>query len=117
MKKVLAVEGQDWLHNRWRNELSLHSNGQVKLISALSVDEAAEKFMANHDLDAIVIDADIGDGAILLVEKFREIFTTGPMIAIAKSEIGKRALVCAGCNYEAGTKESVPRKLLGIFGL
>ena len=113
MKKVLVVENEKNLHNKWRNKLE----GKVELVCALFVEEAKEQFVANPDWAAIVVDADIGDEAIALVKKFRETFTTGPMFAISNIGINKRALVCAGCNYEVGTKESMPQKLLEVLGL
>lgn len=113
-KKVLVVEDEEYLHGSWHRELG----SQVVLVSALSIKEAEEKFAANPDIDAIVMDACVsGDSPTTppLVRKLRETFT-GPMIAISSLESYRWQLVQAGCDHES-TKDSLPQKLLEVLGL
>ena len=113
-KKVLVVEDEEYLHGKWNREL----DGKVVLVSALSIEEAEEKFTTNPDIDAIVMDACVpGDSPTTppLVRKLRETFT-GPMIAISSLGSYRRQLVQAGCNHES-TKDSLPQKLIEVLGL
>ena len=113
-RKVLVVEDQDYLHDKWRREL----DGKVVLVSALSIEEAEEKFSANPDIDAIVMDACVpGDEPTTppLVRKFRETFT-GPIIAISSLPEYRAKLVSAGCDHES-RKDALPAKLLEVLGL
>jgi len=113
-KKVLVVEDQDYLHDKWHREL----NGKVVIVSALSIKEAEEQFAANPDIAAIVMDACVpGDSpnTPLLVRKFRRTFT-GPMIAISSMSNYRAELVDAGCDHES-TKDLLSQKLLEVLGL
>ena len=113
-KKVLIVEDSQLMQHRWHRDLG----GKFVLIGALSIEEAEEKFIANPDIDAIVMDACVqGDSinTLPLVRKFRRTFA-GPMIAISSSSEYRDMLVSAGCNYES-SKDALPRRLLAILDL
>lgn len=113
-KKVLFVEDRAWQQKDWLEAL----DGKVEIISALSIAEAEEKFTANTDIAAIVMDACVpGDepNTIPLVKKFRETFT-GPMIATSSYFGYRQMLVRAGCDHDCA-KYKVPEKLCEILGL
>jgi len=114
LKKVLAVEDREHTQTYWEDMLS----GKVELIFASSIQEAEEKFVANPDIVAIVMDACVPGAmpnTMPLVEKFRAKFT-GPMIATSNDDTFCEELVQAGCNHKCG-KNSVPQKLCEILGL
>ena|SRR3989344_3460464 len=112
---VLVVEDEEYWQDRWKREL----DGKVVLVSALSIEEAEEKFATNPDIDAIVMDARMPGGSpsttLPLVRKLREIFT-GPIIASSSLGSYRQRLVQAGCNHES-EKESLPQKLLEVLGI
>ncbi|MFA6338715.1 MAG: hypothetical protein WCW87_01485 [Candidatus Paceibacterota bacterium] len=115
MKKVLVVEDQKWFHD------ALHHwfDGDLKIVSALSIKEAEKQFASNPDIDVILMDGCVPGNEFntrALVLKFRETFN-GPMIAISSIEEYQDLLVEAGCSHksEKGVKTF---KLLGeILGL
>ena len=113
-KKVLVVEDEEYLHSRWHREL----DSKVVLVSALSIEEAEEKFTANPDIDAIVMDVCVPGNeptTLPLVRKFRSTFA-GPMIAISSLSEYRAKLVSAGCDHES-RKDTLPAKLLEVLGL
>ncbi len=113
--KVLVVEDEEWRHRNWRREFD---GKDVVLLSALSIEQAEEKFAANPDIVAIVMDACVpGDRPTTpsLVRKFRSTFA-GPMIAISSFGAYRQELIGAGCDYES-PKDSLPQKLIEVLGL
>jgi CheY-like chemotaxis protein len=118
-KKVLIVDDEkDW-HDNWFKTLQTQiANGEIALVSAISIREAEDQFEADPDIAAIVMDTCVPGyrpNTMSLVRKFRSVFT-GPMIAVSSDKSERRQLVGVGCNYES-TKPALPAKLLGILGL
>lgn len=113
-KKVLVVEDDESLYDRWRREL----DSKVVLICAPSKLEATSQFIKNPDIVAIAMDACVpgnSPNTLSLVQAFRRTFT-GPMIAISSLGIYRKQLIQAGCDHES-TKEDLPAKLLEVLGL
>jgi CheY-like chemotaxis protein len=114
MKKVLVVEDCESYQRIWSEEL----NGKVELVSAFSIREAEEKFAANPDIVAIVMDACVPGSEPTtppLVRKFRTTFT-GPMIAASSDEKYRKELMLAGCDYQSN-KSGLPEVLCKILGV
>ena len=114
LKKVLVVEDVVNLHKAWH----LLLEDRVQIISALTVEEAEEKFAANPDIVAIAMDACVPGNSINtipLVQKIRATFL-GPIIAISSSLEYQEVLIKAGCSHQS-TKAGMPEKLIGILGI
>ena len=114
MKKVLIVEDRQSCQSGWAAQLA----GKVEVIPAFTRLEAEEKFKANPDVDAIVMDACVPGhkpNTMVLVMEFRENFK-GPMIAQSDEPPYREMLIKYGCNFEC-KKDDVPAKLCEILGL
>ena len=113
-KKVLVVEDSaDW-HKIWRDQL----DGQVLIISALTVQEGERMFMEHPDFCAIVMDACVPGHTpttLFLTSEIRETFQ-GPMIAVSSISEYREELVEAGCNHSC-PKEDLSRRLMEILHL
>jgi hypothetical protein len=114
MPKVLAIE-DDWhYHDYWKEKLG----DKVELISAFSIEEAEEKFAANPDVAAIVVNACVRSdepNTPPLVRKFRATFT-GPMFAVSCLSAYKKKLMLAGCDYQSG-RGDLPEILGRVLGI
>jgi hypothetical protein len=101
-KKVLIVEADGEWHDKWFRELGkkVRPDGEISLVSALSVQEAKDQFAANPDVAAIVVGAcPRGDSptTVPLVQKLRDTGFRGPMIAVGEKD-HRQQLVRAGCD-------------------
>jgi len=114
MKKVLIVEDSQAYQSGWAKQLK----GKVEVISAFTRLEAEEKFNANPDVVAIVMDACVPEhkpNTMVLVMEFRETFK-GPIIAQSDEPSYRQMLVKYGCNFEC-KKDDVPAKLCEILAI
>lgn len=114
MLKVLVVDDNEGLQNAWRSALE----GKVELISALSIEEAKERFASNPNVAAIVVDACVPGSVpttLPLVREFRRTFA-GPMVAVSSDGDFRDMLMGEGCDCES-SKGTLPQMLLRILGL
>ncbi len=119
MKKVLIIEDERPILDLLKELLS----GVLEVVTAVSVEEAREKFAANPDIVAIAVDGSIeGFSASselpntpVLVTEFRRTFT-GPIIAISNRQEFQELLMAAGCDHqcEKGRVHKKFRELLGV---
>ena len=114
IKKVLIVDDDVEQHDRWRNALG----GKAVLLNAFSIEEAREKFEANSDIDAIVMDACVpghSPNTLFLVREFKKTFTR-PMIAVSSDPDYLTILVNAGCTHKS-KKNELPHRIIEILSL
>lgn len=113
MKKVLIVEDD----SSWQQNYEYALKEKVLIIQAFDLDQARERFASNNDLDAIVMDACIGNhpNTYGITEEFRKTFK-GPMIAASSARDYRKVLMSCGCDYEA-PKDLVPQKLIEVLGI
>ena len=119
MSKVLIIEDDD----NWQQIYStlLMPRG-VNVIPAYTLEDARDLFIRHRDLDAIVVDGQIGpadaDITSLLVREFRIDGFTGPIVAASSSETNCIKLVNAGCNYHVyGDKDLTVQTLVQVLNL
>ena len=114
--KVLAVDDEQWIHNKWLPELE----GKVELLSAGTIEDARKMFAEHPDIAAIAMDACVpGDepNTMELVREFRKTFS-GPMLAASGLGDYRELLMKAGCDYDVGMdKNDVPGMFIKILGL
>jgi DNA-binding NtrC family response regulator len=113
LKKVLIIEDAVSLQYIWSIQLA----DKVEIISALTVTEAEEKFVANPDICLVAIDACLSEkqiNTIPLVKKIRCTFF-GPMIAMSGNDNFRLQLLKAGCDYECGNKQELPTRISEII--
>ena len=113
-EKVLIVEDHAPLQEVWKLAL----RGKVEIISAFSIEEAKEKFAANPDIVAIIVDACVPGSepnTMSLLREFRATFN-GLIIATSNVPEYRQDLVLAGCDIEC-EKHSVPKNLELFLGL
>jgi CheY-like chemotaxis protein len=98
MKKILIVEDRKELQEIFKKVL----NGIYEIVSAHSIPEAEEMFVAHSDISIIAMDGCV-PGSILntlpLVQKIRKTFT-GDIVAMSTDSEYRVQLVKAGCNLE-----------------
>ena len=96
--KILLVEDDQLLQLSWSDAL----RGRARIISALSIPEAEQRFLEHPDIAVIVMDACV-PGSIIntppLVARLRANFF-GPMIANSSHAPYCRELIQAGCDHE-----------------
>ncbi len=80
----------------------------VSIITAYTLEEAAEKFAATPAIDLIVMDGCVDSGNTLntlpLIEKIRETYE-GPMIAASSLDTYRYRMMKSGCSHEAAKPE------------
>lgn len=121
MKKVLLIEDNRDTVTIWKMVLGpFIKNEKLLLLTAVSIDEARERFKLNQDIDAIFFDGCIvGPGkepnTEILVSEFKMSFS-GSMIAASGEEKYREVLLKAGCSHSCN-KEDVPKMLVNLLGL
>lgn len=115
LKKVLIVEDSEDEQRQYRHAL----DGKVEIISAYSIKQAEELFIANPDVSAVIMDACVDSDdidTIPLVHKMRQTFA-GPIVAGSSSYKYCQELIDAGCSHNGINKISVPQVLLKALGI
>ena len=112
---ILIVEKDPLIQNLWKIQL-----GEYKVIQALSIPEAEEKFLLHrNEITMVIMTARLGSkkiNTVSLTEHIRKNFD-GFMIATSSRESYRQMLVRAGCDRECErfdiikvTKEVLLRK-------
>jgi DNA-binding NtrC family response regulator len=111
-KTVLVVEDITDFHSIWQQKLA----DTITILSATTIEEAADLFSANPSIDAIALDACVpGDdlNTLPLLKLFKRTFN-GPIIAISGSSEYRETLVKHGCTHEC-QKRDLPQTLSTIL--
>ncbi len=110
MKKIFCIEDDEKILNMWKLSFQKEiMQGKITIISAMTIKEAEEKFLSNHDIDIIVIDGCVPGrelNTIPLVKKIKKSFK-GIMIGTSSVDEYRRQLLGAGCDFEC-TKWNLP---------
>ena len=116
MKKILIIEDENSLLEVWTIYLNKHTKkGELKILSAVSIDEARKVFNSNPDIDLIILDGYIkGPGerpnSLVLIPEFRKTYH-GIIIASSSNEDHRSMMVAAGCDYDC-KKDDVYKKIM-----
>ncbi|MGB7957748.1 MAG: hypothetical protein WCF77_02810 [Minisyncoccia bacterium] len=118
-KKVLIVACGLW-QEQWTRELGkrLGLNGDISLLSAMSVREAEDLFAENPGCSAIVLavyadESPTAGQLVPLAFKFRTMRPRARMVAVGDAD-DRRLLGRAGCNYGC-TRDNLIAKLTEVL--
>ena len=113
MKNVLIVDDEEAAQRAWARTLQRRD---VRALTALTIAEARRLFVDNPDVDAIVMDGNMGgDITTDLVVEMRRTYR-GPIIANSGCSDSQEELIAAGCDHRAD-KTAMMSTLLPILGV
>lgn len=115
-RKVLMVDDEADFHMGTRDTIEPHG---YQLLSAYTVAEGQALFLDNQDVEAIIMDGNVG-GRLDTLPLIRDIRSRGYLgtIVAASRELDNRVkMIQAGCDYNLSEKGHLPSTICKVLGL